>query len=375
MLPRDSLALAPVLRTTPTAPTEAIGDPRQQAFQRAIAVHLGKTMQGEVLARLADGSFVVKVADTPARMQLPPGAQVGAHVELTLVSLQPRPTFQVGAQAFSEAGPAPSEGEAGPGHQPLSFHEGALPEGVSARALARAGQLAASLAPPLHGFEPHTGQGATLSATGQALGTVLGAAMKAEQHASAVTGGAPVLPAPSMEPAVIAPALQQALSKSGLFYEAHVAEWAQGQRPLAELAGEPQMQKTPGALTDPATADFISLQLATQEQAQASWQGQLWPGQHMQWQVGKDDGHGQGAADGGDAPERWQSKLRLAFPQLGELAARIVLSGDRVQVLVDAGDAGSAELLRAHAGMLADAMEAAGTPLAGLAIRNAQAGP
>lgn len=372
MLPRDPLALTPVLRTAPTAVTEAVGEPRQQAFQRAIATHLGKSMQGEILARLTDGSFVVKVADTPARMQLPPGAQVGAHVALTLVALQPRPTFQVGAQAFSEAAPPPDAG-ADPAAQPLSFHEGAAPEGLAARALARAGQLAASLAGPLHGSEPHTGQGATLSATGQALGTVLGAAMQLEQHINAVNGGAPVLPGPTMEPAAIAPALQQALSKSGLFYESHVAEWAQGQRPLADLAGEPQMQRTPGALTDPATADFISLQLATQEQAQATWQGQLWPGQHMQWQVGK-DGHGQDA-HGSDEPERWQSKLRLAFPQLGELSARIVLAGDRVQVMVDAGDAGSAELLRAHAGLLADAMEAAGTPLAGLAIRNAKDQP
>lgn len=371
MLPRDPLALPPVLRTTPVAATEAAGDPRQQAFTRAIAAHLGKSMQGEILARLTDGSFVVKVADTPARMQLPPGAQVGARLDLTLVALHPRPTFQVGAQAFSEAA-APPEGDADPAAQPLSFHEGSAPEGMAARALARAGQLAASLSPPLHGAEPHTGQGATLSPTGQALGTVLGAAMKAEQHASAVMGSAPVLPAPSTDPGAIAPALQQALSKSGLFYEAHVAEWARGQRPLAELAAEPQMQKAPGALTDPATADFISLQLATQEQALASWQGQLWPGQQMQWQVGK-DGQGQGGS-GGDEPERWQSKLRLSFPLLGDLSARIVLVGDRVQVRVDAGDAGSAELLRAHAGMLADAMEAAGTPLAGLAIQNAQAG-
>lgn len=370
MLPGEAFGLPAVARTSPVAPTAAVGDPRQQAFQRAIATQLGKTIQGEILARLTDGSFVVKVADTPARMQLPAGAQVGAHVDLTLVALQPRPTFQVGAQAFSEAAPPPAP-DADPAAQPLSFHEGAAPDSLSARALARAGQLAASLAPPPAAGEAHSGQGASLSPTGQALGTVLGAAMKLEQHASAVNAGAPVLPAPTTDAAAIAPALQDALSKSGLFYESHVAQWAQGQRALADLAAEPQMQKAPGALTDPATADFISLQLATQEQAQASWQGQLWPGQHMQWQVGK-DGHGQGA-HGGDEPERWQSKLRLAFPQLGDLAARIVLAGDRVQVMVDAADAGSAELLRAHAGMLADAMEAAGTPLAGLAIRNAQA--
>ena len=111
MLPRELVSA--VTRVNPGQPLEQAADPRQQAFQRAVAPLLGKAIHGEVLAKLTDGSFVVKVADIPARMQLPPGAQVGANVPLTLVSLQQRATFQVGAQAasaFTEAGPPLPEG-------------------------------------------------------------------------------------------------------------------------------------------------------------------------------------------------------------------------------------------------------------------------
>ena len=110
MSPADSNGVTQVGRI---AAAWSSADPRQQAFQRALAPLLGKALQGDVLAKLGDGSFVVKVADIPTRMQLPAGAQVGAGVPLTLVSVQPRPTFQVGAAAqpvFSEAGPPLPEG-------------------------------------------------------------------------------------------------------------------------------------------------------------------------------------------------------------------------------------------------------------------------
>jgi hypothetical protein len=69
MIPRDQLSLTPVART---GPVQTIADPRQQAFQRAMATQLGQSLQAEVLGKLADGSFVVRVADMAARMPLPP---------------------------------------------------------------------------------------------------------------------------------------------------------------------------------------------------------------------------------------------------------------------------------------------------------------
>src|SRR5437764_3785697 len=128
MLPRDTLPLTQVARAGAVLPA---GDPRQQAFQRSLAAQLGQTMQAEVLSRLNDGSFVVRVGDMAARMPLPQNAQVGQQLPLTLVALTPRPTFQLETAkgpAFAEAAPAPGEGahaQAAAGQSaPLAYLEG-----------------------------------------------------------------------------------------------------------------------------------------------------------------------------------------------------------------------------------------------------------
>lgn len=364
MLPRDTLSLTPVART---APTQAIGDPRQQSFQRALATMVGQSMQAEVLSKLPDGSFVVRVADMAARMPLPAGAQPGAQVPLTLVALHPRPTFQVqtanGAPAFAEAAPAQSEGAAAP----LAYLEGREAAALtrSAALLANAQSLAR-----MAGGGPDAGN-ASISSAGKALGDVIAAAQKAETQASAALGRTPLLAAPEGDAGRIADALQQGLARSGLFYESHVAEWARGARSLGELAGEPQARGMP-APTDPATAQFINLQLNAHEQGRVAWQGQLWPGQDLRWEIERDppesgdhgrDGEGEGGATGA-----WQSSLRLRFGALGEVAARIVLSGDQLHIRLDAAGEEAGRAMDAGRARLALALEAAGTPLSTLAI-------
>ena len=370
MLPRDQLSLAQVARLAATAPVYPVGDLRQQGFQRALAGQLGRTLQADVLARLDDGSFVVKVADQAARIPLPPATQVGARVPLTLVALQPRPTFQVGAggdaPVFAEAGLPPAPGGAVEG-APLAYVEGR-----AAAALARNAALLAS-ARGMAGvpFGAADGASASISARGRAIGDVLAAAQQAATPASAAVGRTPLLPAPTADASRLAGALQAGLEHSGLFYESHVAEWAGGGRTLAQLAEEPQAQGRMGPALDPATAQFINLQLGAQEQGRVAWQGQLWPGQEVRWEVERqpdDDERGAGGGGDGDAPSgRWESRLRLRLGALGDVSARIVLAGDRVHVRLDA-DADALARLDAARARLAAALDAAGTPLASLAI-------
>jgi len=365
MLPRE--LVGSVTPVTAARPAEQAADPRQQAFAREIAPLLGKAIHGAVQARLLDGTFVVKFADTQARMQLPPGAQVGADVPMTLVGLHPRPTFQVGSQAnsattaFAEAGPAPQE-DADGAHAPLSYREGA--------AVGRAGALLASGA--ALGAQVFAGgteaKNTTLSPTAQALAGVLAAAQKADSQLSSIVGRAPLAPGPGTDPALLAAGLQQAFGKSGLFYESHVAEWARGALPLSELANEPQQQAAQGGARpnaqDPATAQFISMQLAAQEQSHLAWKGQLWPGQPMEWDVQREahrDGDGEQAI--------WHSRLRLRFPQLGELEAQLRMVNGSLQVRFAAADEATAGLLREHMPQLAGALDAVGTPLAGFDAR------
>jgi hypothetical protein len=364
MLPRDSLPLSQVARAAAIVPA---ADPRQQAFQRAFAGLVGQSMQAEVLSKLPDGSFIVRVNDTAARMALPGTAQVGGQLPLTLVALSPRPTFQVGngAPAFAEAGPAPGEGSGA--QAPLAYLEG-----KDAAALMRTAALLAQTR-SVAGL----GQGAasdantSISTAGKALGDIVATAQKADAGATAALGRTPLLAGASLDAGRIAAALQDGMGRSGLFYESHVAEWAQGARPLSDLAMEPQAQGRMQSPSDPATAQFINMQLTAHEQARVAWQGQLWPGQEMRWEVER-DAH-QGNASGDDENGTWQSRLTLRFGLLGEGAARVVLSGDQLHIRLDAASEEAGQRMQAQRARLEQALDAAGTPLSTLAIHAAGA--
>ncbi len=365
MLPRDSLPLSQVARTQAVVPA---ADPRQQAFQRAFAGMVGQSMQAEVLSKLPDGAFVVRVNDMAARMPLPANAQPGMQVPLTLVALNPRPTFQVdtgkGAPAFAEAGPPLQEG-AGAQSSPLAYLEGR-----QAAALTRTAALLAQARTVAQLGSGAAGDANTsISKAGKLLGDVIAAAQKSDLPATAALGRTPLLPGPSADAGSIAGALQEGLAKSGLFYESHVAEWAQGTRARAELAAEPQAQGRMPSPTEPGTAQFINMQLTAAEQARVAWQGQLWPGQDLRWEIERDapEGSQAGARDGGET-STWQSRLTLRFGGLGELSARVVLSGDQLHIRLDAASEDAGQRLQAGRAQLEQALDAAGMPLSTLAI-------
>jgi hypothetical protein len=364
--------------------TETLGDARQEAFHRSLQTLLGQSLRGEVLAKMADGSFLVKVAGSAARMMLPAGAQVGAEVPLTLVGLSPRPTFQVGA---GQPGLAPALVDA---------EAGALLPGTTLNAALTAKASATPVGPAtpagqLPDIDPG-GTPALLSVAARAISSVLNAAQVGPGTPAAILGAAALVPSPAVGPERLASALQEAVNGSGLFYESHVAQWAEGKRSLLDLMREPQMQwaqqqraaaapadgdARPG--TDLASAQLINLQLHTHEQARVRWQGEAWPGQAMQWEIDKDapeSGRGDDTdqADEGAQPA-WRSAVRFNFPLLGSVAAQLVLVGEQVHIQIHTGTAAAAESLRVRAAALEQAMAAAGSPLSTLNISQEQAAP
>ncbi|MTV40780.1 flagellar hook-length control protein FliK, partial [Duganella radicis] len=103
MLPRLDAAITPVKPADGAGAGVAIGDGRQAAFQRAVQSLVGQTVPAEVLSKLKDGSYLVKVAENSVRLMLPGDTQVGSSVPLTVLSAQPRPTFQLGNGAPGSA--------------------------------------------------------------------------------------------------------------------------------------------------------------------------------------------------------------------------------------------------------------------------------
>ena len=373
VLPRiDAQGPRPVAPVDQTHAAIPVADSRQEAFDRSMASLTGRTVPVAVLAKLADGNFLVRVAGNAAKMPLPEGAQVGTEIPLKVVPGDPRAAFQLTGALPKTPLTYSANGAAAP--LPGSADLESLPTADLSRLAAKtvaSGNAALAQAP----VDPKTTP--QLSTTGRVLGDVMAAAMKLPQPTEARIATAPVTNAPTADTQKIADGLQHAIDKSGMFYESHLAEWAGGARPLAELKGEPQMATgrqameavRQGVPADPATAQMISQQLTTQEQGRVSWQGQLWPGQAMQWDIARDAPEGNGRSSGDDegtAP--WRSRLTLRFAALGEMKANIVLSGDQVHIRLQAGSDASGDVLRAYATRLQEALAAAGTPAATLAI-------
>jgi hypothetical protein len=357
MLPRADLnnGTRPLASIEAPAPAAASGDAREEIYHRLSRIALGKQLQADVISLLDDGTFLVKVADTPARMALPTGTRVGDKIPMTLVAREPRPTFL------------------------LTPQESSTP--------------------------------ASLSPAGRLIDHVL---QIAQQHGApaAIVGDVPVLPVQprDINPEKLADAMHDNLEFSGVFYESHLQQWLAGSRPQSLLAREPQAQggkyvqhvvadpksgqsgnpllanssvqdlaTTTATDVDilipqiagtpevaPEAARLISLQLNTLEQQQVQWQGELWPGQRMEWSVSQDRPDGTARGDG---EQSWTSVVRFRLPTLGDIAATVRLAGGHVQVSVNTADAGTADALRQHAAVLADALAAAGSPLDSLLVK------
>ncbi|WUR12057.1 flagellar hook-length control protein FliK [[Empedobacter] haloabium] len=367
----DSPGLRPL---TPAGATQGAADPRQAAFQRALAPLVGQAVQGQVLAKMTDGSFLVRVADTNARMLLPAGVDVGAEVPMTVVAAQPRAMLQVGNEAaqtpivHTQAGALPGQATAG---RPLS---------AAAALLGKAPLTPAEHLPEL---DRNTAQ-ATLSPAARAIASALTQAYSAPGAPVIIHGKTPLAGAAGPQPEAMTKQLQNALGESGLFYESHVAEWAEGKRPLQDLQREPQMLRAQAhAMQSPAeaaaralagpdlsAAQMINQQLHTQEQGKVQWHGEAWPGQPMQWEVQREenDGRSRGGRDGHEEAPVWRSGVKFRFPLLGKVAANVTMVGDQVHVSVQSDSDDTADTLRAWASVLQGALDAAGAPLASLSI-------
>ncbi|WP_371868892.1 flagellar hook-length control protein FliK [Duganella lactea] len=258
--------------------------------------------------------------------------------------------------------------------------DGAKPPSLAATLLGKAPLTPSHELPELGANTPQ----ATLSSAARVLTNVLSTAMagQAGQMAQlALIGKTALFGNAAPDTAELANKLQDTVSKSGLFYESHVAEWVKGERPLADLMREPQMQRllqqgqesaarAAAGGPDLSAAQMINQQLHTHEQSRVLWNGQAWPGQPMQWEVRRDareGGKGGGQSDAETEPV-WHSGVRFRLPLLGAVSAAVTLIGEQVHIQVQADNAGSADTLRAWAGQLESALAAAGAQLSSLRI-------
>jgi len=382
----ETTALTP---SSPSSATASVGpNSVQGALSNITQTAVGQLFQAQVLSQLEDGTFLVSVGDNALRMVLPAGTNVGGTLPMTLLATDPRPAFLLEQQ--------------------------------------------------------NDGSSALLSNAAKVINTALQSAQQSGAP-TAIVGKTPLLTTPTADTPQIAGALQDGIEFSGVFYESHVAQWVDGERPMSDLMLEPQTQESsqagaqsqasaaatagksqasnaPTVLQRPATSDMelsrlidnaltspsdgptklsqaintllnsrnlpqeadtlvrtptltqetaqnINLQLNTLEQHRIAWQGELWPGQQLEWEVSDETNRGGQQGATGDENTSWQSVVRFELPTLGKVSATINLAGGHVQMRINTASQGSAALLKARGDELANALDAAGSPLDSLIIK------
>ncbi len=342
----------------------------------------GQVFRAHIQEALPENTFKALVAGRLLTLSLPEGAKIGDTLDLVVIDRMPRAIVAKMAEGgFTAAG-----------------------EPYQHATLSRTGQLIASLL-------AREGEPATPAALNRGRSLL----PQAPANAAALVQGLP-------------PKLAQAVSSSGLFYEAHQVQWALGQRPLASLLAEPQGQHSApvilAAFGQPGTAQEsvaksalaarpetaapppppVSLlqmlfggetatagaaaaesrpaanpaavalmipddlrPLVQQQLEAAATQRLAWHGEIWPKQT-MDWEIERDTRQGDSAPDQavtWATGLRLTLPRLGAIDARLQLSGQNVQLVLHTLEASTATDLDAAIPSLQQALAAAGLTLTG----------
>jgi hypothetical protein len=265
---------------------------------------------------------------------------------------------------------------------------------------------------------PQDSVATTLSQTGKLIGNLLGGIDDQGKRAAPapLNGNLPLVKDFPANAADLAPILKEAISKSGVFYEAHQARWVAGELPTEQLLKEPQgkhsnlapplsfdsaLPRTPTEATDtarlvsntgagsdlpasalakspsgqipPELAPIVQQQLDALATQTYVWQGQIWPGQQMSWEINEQAGKNQGTDDGNG---HWQTRLKLKLPHLGDIDASLRLrTSNEVEIALSTQSKHSENSLDAAAANLKQQFEAAGLKLTQLTIKHGTEAP
>lgn len=371
MIPADVASrLRLAVQEQPTAP-QAI-TPTRDIKDVLSELVPGQRVMAEIMSLLPNGSYRALVAQREITLALPFSAKAGDSLELEVVD-----------------------------------NDGKLALAVVSGRSANAGTSARSESVPT-----------TLSQTGRLIGDLLGEIGEQGKKASPapLNGNAPLVEKFPTSAAELAPILRDALTKSGVFYEAHQARWAAGELPTEQLLQEPQGKHSLTAATaglapsqvaatagepakqatnTPATTNnsevaATATRLASPSPAQAAgipadltplvqqqldalatqtfaWQGQAWPGQEMRWEI---DDQGQRTASD-DEGNQWRTRLKLQLPSLGGIDATLRLqAGGLVDISLSAANSEGETRLGAASNRLREQFEAAGLTLVQLSIKH-----
>ncbi len=117
---------------------------------------------------------------------------------------------------------------------------------------------------------------------------------------------------------------------------------------------------------------LVQQQLNALETHQVLWQGQVWQGQEMRWEVREEPPrrNAQGQEEG-----QWTTQINLDLPNLGGVSARLSFSGNALSLSLDVADTQTRDKLGSASSQLVAALTERGIPVTHTQItRNEHAG-
>lgn len=115
---------------------------------------------------------------------------------------------------------------------------------------------------------------------------------------------------------------------------------------------------------EPQTIPIIKEQLTTLATGQFTWNGQVWPGQDMEWKVEEREADGRGSS----AERSWQTEVALDLPRLGSVRATLSLGSSGVTVNLAARSEETVAAMKEGRLRLEEALDAAGIRMTGFRV-------
>jgi len=323
-LPNLNLVSTPRVSSTAILRSVAVvADLKTEAQSRFDQLAVGKSFQAIVTSMMQDGKATIQFTAIPpqtqgpqVQMQLPTGFNVGDKVNLKLIKPPPDLTFELGSEQI----PSPTES-------------------------------------------------INLSSGAKLLTQILQSVETNDPQANHIHSNQALLPAPPADMKQMANELpshlHQAVQYSGVFYESHLKEWANGSRTLEQVKQEPQNQLSKAVgqenISQPQT-QLIPAQLNAQENRQLIWRGELIPGQAFEWQI-KDDTPKQSSQNMPAEEKTWLTSVKFNLPNLGQVHAVIQLVGNNAGFRISTQSPESASLLMQNKDQLDLSLSASGTEM------------
>lgn len=337
-----------VLSVTKVSPEAGTPENRSGSLQSLVA---GQQVKGEVLARLSDQVYLVKIAGDVYRTELPEPVRPGTQLSLTFRTSEPRPEFSL-QSTRNDAAPVR-----------LSPTVASLSEALKGSADQPSLQPVKSLEPLFSSTQANT--------------------------------------------SALATSLRNALSFSGLFYESHLLQWHIGERLLTDIQKESRLRlatmarmakdpvpdenlaASPGqmdgnkdllaqilrndelpdnrvhitAQSDQLTSALLREQVETLLSGVFHWQGSVWQDQEMAWDVEKQAGDSDQESE-----QSWKTSMRLTLPNLGEIHATLVSSDEGIKGRITTDSTATKNVMLQELASLEEKLAGSGLTLISMAI-------